>query len=62
MSRSNSLDHGGRPALDSPARMEPRSSNRNGAGSSTGIKRRPYYAAVPRVAAMSGWKATFMSV
>ena len=61
MFRSNSSENAGRPALDGPSRTESRGDTHSGAGSPTGIRRKPYYGVIPRVAATSGWKATFMS-
>jgi hypothetical protein len=62
MFHSNSVENGGRPELDEPSRTESRSDTHSGAGSPTGIRRKRYYGVIPRVAATSGWKATFMSV
>lgn len=62
MFRSKNFENGGRPKLDGPTRTESRSDTHSGAGSPTGIRRKSYYGVIPRVAATSGWRATFMSV
>ena len=62
MFRSNSFENGGRAELDEPSRKESRGDTHSGAGSPTGVRRKSYYGVIPRVAATSGWRTTFMSV